>query len=349
MKLGEIETEYREFLRSKTSRMFELLRTIDSGGLCPEIAATPLGAGFRNRLKFKIFPSESGFQCFGTDPLRGEVPVEDALWLAPPWAVDVFGACREILVSSRSHCPVDGFELQLTHGREEAHLTLSVPKSADADCSSLAADLLSGIPNLIGAAVPSQKLETGQTELKHHILGLDIHAHYRAFFQSNLHLTPRLVEEFLTRARNLDRSRIVDLYSGVGLFSLFLSGQGPVNVIGSDMNPYAISSAVKNAERIKPEQAEYHSLSVEKFLERFPLNPEDFVLLNPSRSGCSNVVVSGVASSRPKNVCLISCSFDTQVRDISGFVEEGYRIESISAFDMFPFTDFLETVVFLSL
>lgn len=329
--------------------MQELLQTIDSGGVCPEIVATPVSAGFRNRLKFKAFPSDFGIQCFGTDPIRGEVPVEEALWLAPHWAADVIEACQETLLSSRSRCPVDGFELQLAHGRKEAHLTLSVPKSTDADCTRLTADLLLKIPNLIGAAVPSRKMETGQTELKHHILGMDIHAHYRAFFQSNLYLTPQLVEEFLTRARNLDRARIVDLYCGVGLFSLFLSRPGPVNVIGSDSNPFAISSALKNAGRIIPEQAEYHSLSVEQFLERFPLSPEDFVLLNPSRSGCSNPVLSGVASSRPKNVCLISCSFDTQVRDISGFVEEGYRIEAISAFDMFPFTDFLETVVFLSL
>ncbi|HEX2189203.1 MAG TPA: hypothetical protein VHG51_09920, partial [Longimicrobiaceae bacterium] len=90
--------------------------------------------------------------------------------------------------------------------------------------------------------------------------------------------------------------------------------------------------------------AEYVREDAERFAAARAFDAPDVVFVNPSRFGCGPGVPEAVARWRPSSVCLVSCSFDSHLRDTLAFIEAGYRPAAVRCFDMFPFSDFLESV-----
>jgi tRNA/tmRNA/rRNA uracil-C5-methylase (TrmA/RlmC/RlmD family) len=58
-------------------------------------------------------------------------------------------------------------------------------------------------------------------------------------------------------------------------------------------------------------------------------------------------VVTRLARRRPDRIVYVSCDVATQARDLRALLESGYRIDEVQAFDMFPNTPHIETVVSL--
>jgi 23S rRNA (uracil1939-C5)-methyltransferase len=268
------------------------------------------------------------------------------LWLLPGWGRDLARNIWQVLLSHNSMYEVDGFEIQLTHGREIAHVTLSVKKTSEDSYMTLAGALLELVPGLVGVAVPSLKLDVGELYLSHKILGLEIKAHHAAFFQTNLRLLPQLLSTAKGWLEGRSLLSIKDLYCGVGLFAL-LTGTEHSHILGVDNSRSAVDSAQKNAAALGFSRSEFVCSSVEKFVDQAEFGSEDLVIIDPPRSGCPASVISAVAAQRPRNICLISCFLDTHVRDLKHWQEEGYCVVSMAAFDMFPFTDFLESLTLL--
>ncbi|MCG2815848.1 MAG: hypothetical protein L6425_07940 [Candidatus Aminicenantes bacterium] len=91
----------------------------------------------------------------------------------------------------------------------------------------------------------------------------------------------------------------------------------------------------------------FHGPSPIRFVGMDPLEGNDLVFLNPPRSGCSSEVLDPLIESRPGLICMISCFPETQLRDLRLLLDAGYKLLSLSAFDMFPFSDYLETLAIL--
>ncbi|MCJ7581930.1 MAG: methyltransferase [Candidatus Aminicenantes bacterium] len=337
---------YNVYLQKKTVEMCGKLKKLEYGDHCSLIVPSPILTGFRNRAKFKIFHEKKSIRIMGTDPIRGEVPAEDSLWIIPEWGRACVREIYEIISDEYQKCPVDGFEIQLTHGRQECHVILSVKKRASGFYEELSETLIENITWLKGVAVPSLKMEFGEMFLKHSIFEWDIFAHYLAFFQSNFHLIPKLLFNVRSSLNRASFKRIVDLYCGVGFFSLNLRAQAK-EIFGVDSSKWAVESAVINGKYLDLNQTNFKCTSVEKFLDTFPLSKDDVIFLNPPRQGVSPVVIETIASQRPHTICLVSCSLETHLRDLKLWRDSGYSIRSFAAFDMFPFTNFLETVTVL--
>jgi tRNA/tmRNA/rRNA uracil-C5-methylase (TrmA/RlmC/RlmD family) len=342
-----LERAYSKHLEKKTSVMRELLEGVGYGHLCTEIIPSSLKDGYRNRAKFKIYPRNGRIELKGTDPIQGEVFYEDALWILPEWGRELVTRIAEIISSMFQEFPVDGFEIQLTHGREEAHALLSIKRTHSLNCSELSGALLAEVSELKGVAIPSQKAEFGQSFLNHNILDTDIRAHYDAFFQSNILLTPDLVEEVRVSCTQFLSAKMLDLYCGVGLFSL-LSGRKERKIVGVDSNRKAIESARMNAARLGFEGVSYVCSSVREYFQKHDVECPDLVLVDPPRSGCQAQVISMIANLEPEKICLVSCAIDTHVLDLFQWKKEGYIAESLRALDMFPFSEFIETVTLLN-
>ncbi|HET6891080.1 MAG TPA: hypothetical protein VFH31_08255, partial [Pyrinomonadaceae bacterium] len=71
----------------------------------------------------------------------------------------------------------------------------------------------------------------------------------------------------------------------------------------------------------------------------------DFLLLDPPRTGADPTVIEGILSLRPKQISYVSCDPATLARDLKPLLAAGYSLESIAAFDMFPQTHHVETIV----
>jgi hypothetical protein len=326
--------------------MCKQLQDLSRDSFCSSIAPSPLEPGFRNRAKFKIYCKNGTIRILGTDPIQGEVPAEKSLWILPEWGRECVHSVYEIISDRYDVYPVDGFEIQLAHGRKDSHIILSVKKGAPGFYGEFAETLIENVSGLKGVAVPSLKMELGEPFLNHSILDLDILAHYLAFFQSNLHLTGKLIQDVRSSLKMEHFRRIFDLYCGVGLFSLALKDRA-AEIFGADSSKWAVKSAVMNGERLDLNQINYKCTSAEKFLNVFPLSRDDIIFLNPPRQGVSPVVITSIASQKPRFVCLVSCFLETHLRDLKLWLDNDYSIRSFAAFDMFPFTDFLETLTVL--
>jgi 23S rRNA (uracil1939-C5)-methyltransferase len=74
----------------------------------------------------------------------------------------------------------------------------------------------------------------------------------------------------------------------------------------------------------------------------------DVVFMDPPRSGSDEAFLSSVVSLSPKRIVYISCNPETQARDLQYLTRHGYRAEGIWPYDMFPFTNHVETICCLS-
>jgi 23S rRNA (uracil1939-C5)-methyltransferase len=91
----------------------------------------------------------------------------------------------------------------------------------------------------------------------------------------------------------------------------------------------------------------YEPISVEAWLKYKSAEAPrpDFVLLDPPRAGAGVQVIERLAAMAPPAVTYVSCDPATLARDLRSLIDYGYKIDSITALDMFPQTFHVETVV----
>lgn len=135
-----------------------------------------------------------------------------------------------------------------------------------------------------------------------------------------------------------------DLYSGVGLFSagLALSVGVQGRVVAVESAPGAVRDARRNL----------HDLPwvdvVEERVERWVAAADprvDVVVADPPRAGAGAAVIGPVLAARPRVVVIVACDPAALARDLATARGLGYVPDAVRAFDLFPMTHHLETVV----
>jgi len=202
-------------------------------------------------------------------------------------------------------------------------------------------DVVAG-ENGVSLTPPFAEFETAELELK---IGDEIYNYSaEAFFQVNPGLLAPLIEFALGDVRG---EAAVDLYCGVGLFTLPLARRF-ARVTGVEANPVAVQFAQRNLQRAELENVRVIESGVAEWIRRRDLQT-DFVLLDPPRAGAESAVIKGIVDSQAAHVSYVSCDPATLARDLKKLVAGGYVIESLAAYDLFPQTHHVETVVRLHL
>jgi 23S rRNA (uracil1939-C5)-methyltransferase len=73
----------------------------------------------------------------------------------------------------------------------------------------------------------------------------------------------------------------------------------------------------------------------------------DLVVLDPPRAGARDVL-SAIVELAPRVLAYVACDPVTLARDLKWLCANGYRLEAFAAYDMFPHTHHVETLVWLS-
>ncbi len=167
----------------------------------------------------------------------------------------------------------------------------------------------------------------------------------RSFFQGNQFMISKLVETALNGASG---ETALDLYCGVGLFALPMAKKFS-HVIGVEENPEAVKFAKQNKARAGLSNVEFKRVRVREFLAGHQLDRTDFVLIDPPRAGADLGTIERIAEMRPKQIAYVSCEPSILARDLRILLDRGYRIDNITALDLFPQTHHVETVARLSL
>ena len=232
-------------------------------------------------------------------------------------------------------------------------------EAADA-CKAFAAALTSRLNSVVGMVVfatspvedetrqraplssihNEESLAIGADSLTYHAVGHDYRVSGGSFFQTNRFLVDDLVKTATSRAKG---KAALDLYAGVGLFTLALSSNFE-DVIAVEASPHAFGDLKHNAPRnVKPARA-----TTEEFLqkrgEKLAVN---YVLVDPPRAGLGDKAAAELCRTSASQVTFVSCDPATLSRDLRVLLESGFKVEQAHLFDLFPQTAHMETVLHL--
>ena len=160
-------------------------------------------------------------------------------------------------------------------------------------------------------------------------------------------------EQMVTRAIDLlqvgSNDRVLDLYCGIGNFSLPLARRSK-EVLGVEGDAMLVSSARLNAAINDLENASFRVADLSKIdgSESWIKEDWDRVLLDPARSGAAELV-QNMHVIGAQRIVYVSCHPGTLARDAGTLVNElGYRLESAGIIDMFPHTAHVESIAVFS-
>jgi 23S rRNA (uracil1939-C5)-methyltransferase len=189
----------------------------------------------------------------------------------------------------------------------------------------------------------------GRSEIEESLDGVRYRVSAGSFFQVNIEIVGRIFDAM--RGAFEHPRRIVDLYCGVGTFSLFFARLG-CEVYGIEENSQAILEAGQSAARnALGNWVRFRAGRVEDIVRmqeaREAMAAADIIFLDPPRKGSDEVTLAAVAAARAPYVWYLSCDPATLARDLKFLAANGYRLGIVQPFDMFPQTGHVETLVTL--
>jgi 23S rRNA (uracil1939-C5)-methyltransferase len=165
-----------------------------------------------------------------------------------------------------------------------------------------------------------------------------------SFFQVNTTQAGAMVS-YINDLISLHASKlkILELFSGVGLFSLFLA-EHATKLVAIESSPSACFDFAVNLDRF--DNIDLYEGTVEDVLPGLDFSP-DLVLLDPPRSGLEKEARQALIALNCPEIIYISCDPATLARDLNYLIEVGYELREIQAFDLFPQTYHVESISYL--
>lgn len=296
-----------------------------------EVTPSPLD-GYRMRARLHVRGGRIGFFREATHSLCDPASTRQLL----PRSLDVIRALEGSLAQLARPAVS---EIELSENVAASERAVHLELAADADPSRLGTvtriDGLTGV-TCARAGHPRTIELWGSPWVSDQVRGAALARHARSFFQGNRYLLPALVDHVVGA---LGEPPVLDLYAGVGLFSVAAAARGGLTAVEGD------SFAARDLER----NAAAHDIrvvvgAVESFLAR--ATPEfTSVIVDPPRTGMSKEAAAGVIALGAAQLIYVSCDIATLARDARLLLDAGYRIVSARAFDLFPNTAHVETVI----
>lgn len=177
-----------------------------------------------------------------------------------------------------------------------------------------------------------------------------------SFYQVNPAQTVNMYGKALEYAALTGSESVWDLYCGIGTITLSMASKAG-QVYGVEIIPQAIDDARKNARVNNIDNATFYVGKAEEVLPEFyeknkvsgsNMTSPDVIVVDPPRKGCDEVCLNTMLEMSPKRIVYVSCDSATLARDLRILCDGGYELKAIQAFDNFPQTVHVETVVLMS-
>nr|WP_319555236.1 23S rRNA (uracil(1939)-C(5))-methyltransferase RlmD [uncultured Vibrio sp.] len=164
------------------------------------------------------------------------------------------------------------------------------------------------------------------------------------FIQVNQAVNQKMVDQAIQWLDPQDSDRVLDLFCGLGNFSLPIAKLAK-HVVGVEGVADMVEKATNNASLNQINNAQFYHANLEQDFEGQVWAAEKFdkVLLDPARAGASGIIdqVSALGAQR---VVYVSCNPATLARDSQSLIEQGYKLTKLGMLDMFPHTSHLESM-----
>ncbi|KGQ62444.1 23S rRNA (uracil(1939)-C(5))-methyltransferase RlmD [Gallibacterium anatis] len=171
----------------------------------------------------------------------------------------------------------------------------------------------------------------------------------RDFIQVNRQINDKMVQTALNWLDPQADDQILDLFCGMGNFTLPLAQQSK-RVVGIEGVAQMVEKARYNAQQNGITNALFHQadLSVPFANQIWAQEKFNKILLDPPRSGAA-FVLNHLIELQAEKILYVSCNPATLVRDAKILVENGYHLEKSAMIDMFPQTGHLESITLFSI
>ncbi|QUX91010.1 23S rRNA (uracil(1939)-C(5))-methyltransferase RlmD [Marinomonas sp. A3A] len=196
-------------------------------------------------------------------------------------------------------------------------------------------------------APKSSKAEVAPEKMRYYDLGdLRLKYHPQDFIQVNAAMNQKMVTQAMDWLSPNKHDVILDLFCGVGNFSLPLA-QHAQTVIGVEVQETMVEAARENARLNGFDNLSFVAADLTK-----PVKNELFkqnitkVLLDPPRAGAFEFLDS-IIKIGPMQILYVSCNASTLARDAEYLVAKGYHVLRVGLMDMFPQTSHVETMMLL--
>jgi 23S rRNA (uracil1939-C5)-methyltransferase len=163
-----------------------------------------------------------------------------------------------------------------------------------------------------------------------------------SFFQVHTDGAEALLETVADYLSPRPHQTLLDLYSGVGLFSIALATQ-VARVIAVEADPAAAADAHFNIVAAGLDNVQVINHDVAHGLTNLH-EPIHSVIVDPPRSGCGPDVIRRLVSLRPERLVYVACDPATLARDARIIANSGYSLDEVQPLDLFPQTYHIESV-----
>jgi 23S rRNA (uracil1939-C5)-methyltransferase len=312
-------------LAQKRTILLETLQRIGGVRYDNEVAVVSGEPWFyRNRIQLHFEHGKSGFHRAGSH----EVYPIDHCYIASPPLVEAIAKLQE--AAKQPEWP--RFLRSLELFSNESELQVNIVDSTRPVAARFFDWLKTLLPSF--AAVAIEYRAGGET--------------YRisrgSFFQVNRFLIDALIDEALG---NIQGQHAIDLYAGVGLFSVPLAKRfaqlDAVERGGPAFRDLEWNSGRGEATHLTPRRA-----AAEDFLREIETTP-DFVLAEPPRAGLGKETTTQLLRLKPPRLAIVSCDAATLARDLRALLAGAYSLRRLTLIDLFPQTYHFESVAHLEL
>lgn len=322
---------------------FRRLGGIDLEGRLEGAPADAPTLGHRNRVRLSAHPTgHYGLKQRGTHDV---VPLQSCAVMPPLFT-------ETILPFLRQMPPMDQIVVRLD-GRGGWLLSCFGQPARLKPLKRLLAEAAAGagMPAGLAGILLNNLPAWGRDYLVVQVAGHSYRVGHQSFFQGNL----AAAEDAVAAVRSwLVDGPLVDLYAGVGLFTLACADLAP-RLLAVETAESAFHDLENNVRRdpVARDRTTTRRLTVEAALADPGLRAEfpwsaAAVILDPPRTGLGKPVLTALAELRPERLLYLSCDPATLARDCAALVKVGYQLARVRELTMFPQTAKLETLVLLT-
>jgi 23S rRNA (uracil1939-C5)-methyltransferase len=343
---------YEHQLRFKSEILSETLRRVGKLEVPLEIQTHSSPAlNYRNRTRFHVRSDPEFAIGYFRHASRELVPIREC-----PISSPLINRALEVLwkIGAAKQLPPAIYEMELfANERDDELLTELYVRELrqPSGLQDFARNFAQSLPGVVGiaASYPSEAVRhtaampevlSGQKTLNYRVGEETYRVSAGAFFQTNRHLVGRMVD----LAINGRGGRVaLDLYSGVGLFTLPLARRFE-RVVAVECSPVSAD----DLRSVAPANVKVSSQTTEKYLTCAlgKLRP-DLIVVDPPRSGLGPVVSREISKLSASEVVYVSCDPATLARDLKQLTSSAFEIAQIHLIDLFPHTFHVETCAIL--
>lgn len=193
----------------------------------------------------------------------------------------------------------------------------------------------------------SERVLYGSGYIEDSILDLKFKISSKTFYQINPEQTIKLYGKAIEYANFDKNDTIIDAYCGVGTIGM-LASKNVKQVIGVESNKQSVNNAIVNAKENNINNVKFVCDDATNYISKLALDKIkiDGLIMDPPRSGSTEVFLESVLKLKPKKVVYVSCNPVTLARDLKTLLKD-YEFKKLALVDMFVGTFHIESVALL--